>query len=146
MARESALWQRCDTAAKAMRRLGHLVDLQRIENCATSGHPDVEGCINGKQTWIELKSCDRPARKNTPIRPKKRESQEIWHDERTRLGGSRFHWIMIQVGEAHQAALYLIPGNRYSDITVPEEQLAQMSALPRNATVIELLLRSVTGW
>lgn len=145
MARESALWQRCATGAKALRHFGHLIDLQRVENVAVSGHPDVEGCLDGAQLWIELKSCMRPARADTPIRPKKRISQEIWHQTRADAG-CRIAWILIQVGEANGAALYLIPGNRYADITASEAQLAAMSVLPSNATLSDVLLRSAREW
>lgn len=145
MALESALWTRCKTGAQAVRFQGHKLDIQRIENCATSGHPDVEGCLDGDQFWIELKSCMRPVRPDTPIRPKKRESQEIWHGRRARAG-CRIAWILVQVGEAHKAKLYLIPGNRYADITVPEQQLAEMSVLPPSATLGDVICRAAQGW
>lgn len=145
MARESALWQRCKTGGKALTWQGHRVDLKRIENAVGVGHPDVEGCVDGGQVWIELKSCLRPARADTPIRPKKRPSQEIWHRDRSKAG-CRINWILIQVGEDRDGILYLIPGNRYADITVPEAELARMSALPVSATAADALLRAVQGW
>lgn len=145
MARESQLWQRCKAGGKIIRQQGHKLDMQRIENSATSGHPDVEGCLDGGQFWIELKSCLRPARADTPIRPKKRQSQEIWHEERTRAG-CRINWILIQVGEDKAGKLYLIPGCRYEEITAPESKLAEMSVLPPSATAADVILRSVQGW
>ncbi len=145
MARETALWQKCFVASKALRNAGHLVDTQRIENLVGAGHPDVEGCIDGKQLWIELKSCSRPVRADTPIRPKARPSQEIWHRMRTNAG-CRFHWILIQVGEDRSGVLYLIPGSRYKEIIAPEAKLAEMSCVPANATTADVLLRSIQGW
>lgn len=145
MARESALWQRCKTGAKALTWQGHRIDLQRLENSVGVGHPDVEGCVDGGQVWIELKSCPRPARADTPIRPKKRPSQEIWHRERSKAG-CRINWILIQVGEDRDAILYLIPGNRYAEITVPEAELLGMSALTASATAADALLRAAKGW
>lgn len=145
MALESALWQRCVKGGKVLRLYGHKLDMQRIENVAVSGHPDVEGCLDSNQFWIELKSCSRPVRPDTPIRPKKRISQEIWHQQRADAGG-RVHWILIQVGEAHNAALYLIPGNRYAEITVPEAQLAAMSVVPPSATICDMICRAIQGW
>lgn len=145
MARESALWQRCRTGVKALMFQGHKCDVQRVENAATSGHPDVEGCIDGAQLWIELKSCDRPVRPDTPIRPKKRASQEIWHATRTRAG-CRFHWILIQVGEDRDGRLYLIPGSHYAGITVPEYQLAELSAVLPTASAADALLRATREW
>lgn len=145
MALESALWGRCSKAAKVLRVANCLVDLQRVENCAVSGHPDVEGCIDGKQVWIELKSCKRPARPDTPIRPKTRPSQYIWHRERS-AAGSRQNWILIQVGEDHKASHYLIPGNRYEDITTSEVRLAEMSVVPPHTSISDILFRASQGW
>lgn len=145
MARESALWERCKNAAKALRVVGHRLDLQRLENTVGVGHPDVEGCLNGDQLWIELKSCERPVRSETPIRPKKRLSQEIWHAVRSKAG-CRCNWILLQVGEDRNAALYLIPGIRYAEITVPETQLAALSVISPSATAADAILRAAKGW
>lgn len=145
MARESSLWTRCNNAVKRLRKRGHVAHFCRIENDAGEGNPDVEGVLNGDQCWIELKSNDRPARATTVIRSKTRESQSIWHRERTEAG-SRIHWVLIQVGEAHAAKLYLIPGDRYDDILVPENELAEMSAIKPDASVAEVLLRACEGW
>lgn len=144
MARETALWDRCKTGIKALRLQGYKCDVQRVENSATSGHPDVEGWITG-QFWIELKSCSRPARSDTMIRPKCRESQSIWHRERT-AAGSTIHWVLIQVGDAAKAILYLIPGSRYDEITATEADLAAMCVIPVSATAGDALLRAVQGW
>lgn len=117
----------------------------RLENSAGEGNPDVEGVVNGDQCWIELKSNDRPARATTAIRSKTRESQSIWHRERTNAG-SRIHWVLIQVGEAHAAKLYLIPGKLYDSINTTEAALTEMSAVSPYATVAEVLLRACEGW
>lgn len=145
MARESELWKRCKTGVKALAWQGHKTDVQRVENAATSGHPDVEGCIDGRQLWVELKSCERPVRADTPIRPKKRPSQDIWHMTRTRAG-CRIHWVLIQVGEDKNAKLYLIPGSKYSEITASEAQLQAMSAILPNSTTADALLRASREW
>lgn len=145
MARETALWQRFIPAGKALRNSGHLIDLQRLENMVGAGHPDVEGCVDGDQVWIELKSCMRPARADTPIRPKARPSQEIWHRMRTNAG-CRCNWILIQVGEDRDGVLYLIPGSRYKEIIAPEAHLAEMSVVPATATVADVILRAAKGW
>jgi hypothetical protein len=121
------------------------VHLCRIENAAGAGHPDVEGVINGDQCWIELKSNARPKRASTPIRSKTRESQSIWHRERT-AAGSRIHWVLIQVGHAHNAKLYLIPGARYDEVIAPEAALEGLSAVMPNTRLAEVLLRACEGW
>ena len=66
MSREVALWGRIkDTAIPALIKAGHKVDLQRLENLVGVGHPDVEGCIDSQQVWIELKSEARPVMPKT---------------------------------------------------------------------------------
>jgi hypothetical protein len=145
MARESSLWQRCKTGIRHLAALGHKVHFCRVENAAGEGHPDVEGVVNGAQCWIELKSCDRPKRHTTVIRPKTRESQSIWHAQRA-AAGCRMHWVLIQVGEASKAKLYLIPGHRYDKITCTEDDLLLMSHVPEDAFLADVLLEAAKGW
>jgi hypothetical protein len=145
MARESSLWGRCNRAVKLLKKRGHAAHFCRLENSAGEGNPDVEGVLNGDQCWIELKSNDRPARATTVIRSKTRESQSIWHRERTEAG-CRFHWVLIQVGEAHAARLYLIPGSQYDKIIATETVLAGMAEISPSASVPEILLRACEGW
>src|ERR1019366_897591 len=125
MAKESSLWTRCRGGITRLRGRGHVAHFCRLENSAGEGNPDVEGVINGDQCWIELKSNLRPKRPGTVIRSKTRESQSIWHKARTDAG-SRIHWVLIQVGHAHGAKLYLIPGRSYDRIIATEADLATM--------------------
>jgi hypothetical protein len=146
MAKERSLWQRCLTGIKHLEKCGHHTHFCRLENSAGEGNPDVEGCIEGAQCWIELKSNKRPKRSTTVVRSKTRESQSIWHRARTE-SGSRMHWVLIQVGEAYNARLYLIPGCWYDKIIVPEAELTNMSVLLHpNASLAEVLLRACQGW
>ena len=146
MARESALWARIrGTAIPELLWKKHAVDLQRLENSVGQGHPDVEGCIDGAQIWIELKSEDRPVRPTTAVKPKTRPSQSIWHKERTKAG-SRIHWVLLQVGEGRKARLYLIPGDRYDEICTTEAELELLSVLSPTASPADILLRATRGW
>jgi hypothetical protein len=146
MARESALWKRIrDTAIPALKATGHLVDLQRLENAVGTGHPDVEGCINGLQIWLELKSEDRPVRPTTPIHPKCRDSQRDWHRDRSQAG-CRINWVLLQVGEGRAARLYLVPGNLYEHITAPESVLEILSVCDPTLSLADVLLRTAKGW
>lgn len=145
MALEKSLWGRCRTGVKHLKKCGHVAHFCRLENSAGEGNPDVEGVINGDQCWIELKSNKRPARSTTVIRSKTRESQSIWHKDRT-AAGSRIHWVLIQVGEAHAAKLYLIPGSNYDEVIATEAVLAHLSVIDPDASVAEVLLRACEGW
>jgi len=152
VARESSLWGRLrNTGVPELRERGYGVDVQRIENAAAAGHPDVEGFLTdpfeaaGEQFWIELKSNDRPVRLSTPIHPKTRDSQSIWHRTRAEAG-CRCHWVLLQVGSGHRACLYLIPGSLYDKIEATESDLASMSVVSPDASPAEVLIRAARGW
>jgi hypothetical protein len=145
VALEKSLWARVRDAGKFLARADHLVDLWRLENEIGEGHPDVEGCINGAQVWIELKSEMRPARASTMIRPKVRESQSIWHRRRTKAG-SKCHWVLLQVGEASAARLYLIAGCDYDEITATELDLSLLSMCEPHDAMTTVLLCAASGW
>jgi hypothetical protein len=145
MAKETSLWQRCRTGIKALRKCGHLAHFCRLENQVGEGNPDVEGVINGDQCWIELKTNARPKRASTVIRSKTRDSQSIWHRARTE-GGSRIHWVLIQVGHAQTAKLYLIPGCDYDKIITTEAELYTMSMCGPDDQMASVLLRACEGW
>lgn len=146
MALEKSLWKRCLTGIKHLQKCGFKTHFCRLENSAGEGNPDVDGCIDGAQIWLELKSCMRPARPTTVIRPKCRESQSIWHRERANAG-CRTNFVLIQVGESRDARLYLIPGNRYDEITAVESYLAAMSVLTDSAcSVADMLVRAAEGY
>lgn len=145
MAKESQLWQRVREGGVDLRKCGYAVDLTRIENMAVSGHPDVDGCIDGQQIWIELKSCSRPKRATSKIQPKLRPSQDIWHTKRHRAG-SRHAYVLMQVGEGAGAALYLIPGKMYPHIAAPESALLEMSIISPQASITEALVRATEGY
>jgi hypothetical protein len=145
MGLEKNLWQRCLTGITHLEKCGFKPHFCRLENAAGTGNPDVEGCIDGAQCWIELKSNDRPKRPGTVIRSKIRPSQSIWHQARTE-SGSRMHWVLIQVGEAYNASLYLIPGRLYDSIIATEPALEVLSAVNPKAPLAEVLLRACEGW
>jgi hypothetical protein len=129
--------------------LGFEAHFCRIENDAGQGNPDVDGCLHGTMMSVELKSCDRPARPATPIRmrtnPKTRAAQSEWHRERAKAG-CKHHFILIQVGEARDARLYLIPGDRYDTIEVPEAELEGMSLTAPACDVADVLMRASKGY
>lgn len=146
MALEKALWQRVRGGLKVLGKCGYKTHACRLENSAGEGNPDVDLCIEGIQAWLELKSCERPARPTTLIKPKCRNSQEIWHRERSKAG-CRTNFVLIQVGENREARLYLIPGYRYPEIKAPESYLSAMSVLSDSkCSVADMLVRATEGY
>lgn len=107
MARESGLWRWLSGARRA---LGADLHMTRVENIIGAGMPDVEGCYQGVQFWLELKSAMRPAREATPIRfpTKGREDQAKWAMHRIAAGGRA--WYLLQVGHGHSRTIYLCSG------------------------------------
>jgi hypothetical protein len=145
MALESSLWKRVKDAGTHLKRCGFGVHLKRIENSVGSGHPDVEGAIDGSQIWLELKSEERPKRPSTKIRFKVRTSQNIWLRERVRAG-FRACWVLLQVGDAAESRLYLVPGHMYESIVTTEAELERMSVTPPTLSLPEILLRATEGF
>lgn len=105
VAREQRLWSWFRDGVKAIPRL----HLQRIENGAGLGTPDLEACWEGRQFWVELKGSDRPAKSSTPIRYKLTLEQVLWAEERWRAGGSVYLYLRIGFGKAVRR--FIIPGS-----------------------------------
>jgi hypothetical protein len=146
MALEANLWQRVRSGGLILRHKRHGVHLERIENSAGVGRPDVNGCIDGTIFDLELKAEHRPARASTAIRPKVRPSQAVWMHERIAAGCKRC-FVLLQVGEMSNARVYLIPGNLYEDIIAPEDALAGMSVLENpKLPMDDVLLRARDGF
>lgn len=137
MSRERALWA---WLAKARFVYKSRLHMNRIENPAGPGMPDVEGYLareitrsgsrqqyahveNGGQFWIELKSAERPKRPETPVRFKVRPRQIAWGLRRWAVG--RCSWWLLQVGSGAERKIYLLPGDKGRDIArgMPEIDL-----------------------
>lgn len=127
MPKESGLW---GWLAKAKRTLKSSLHIHRIENSVMAGMPDVEGFLeDGGQFWFELKSKDRPARPDTPVRfpMEKRQAQVRWLQKRWALGGKAF--LLCQVGRGAERQIYLIPGKFAPQVRsgLNEAQLREIS-------------------
>ena len=67
--------------------------LQRMENVAADGLPDVNGCINGNEFWMELKTPRIPVRDTTPLfgsNHKITPNQFAWFKAQSLAGGMVF--------------------------------------------------------
>ena len=140
MARETGLWNWLRGASRDMRETLHM---DRVENMTMKGMPDVEGHLVGqRQFWMELKSSERPARSNTPIRFKvrDREAQVVWLEKRRAVGG--LAWLLLQVGSGAQRRLYLVPGEHATEVYsgVNERRLKELDKLlqlkPRPSDIV----------
>jgi len=72
-------------------------DTQRIENVAGAGTPDVNGCADGHEYWVELKvnRNKKPIDQSMPntkdgVMGLLEQSQYPWHNRRVRNGGKVF--------------------------------------------------------
>lgn len=61
-----------------------LGDVERVENALTRGTPDVNGCFESHEYWLELKVLDDKGR--CELRPE----QYLWHRKRQEHGGRVF--------------------------------------------------------
>jgi len=114
--------------------------MDRIENRVSSGMPDVAGCTNGREFWIELKTCARPKRPTTKLDIGLRKEQREW------LFNSwtdvlRRCFILIQVGSGHGAERYLVRGSQarkvFEGLTELELSDIAFSAIDRPMDVVD---------
>lgn len=89
MTLEKNLWSRF----RACTTWAHLI---RVENWAENGTPDVNGCWQGKEFWVELKVAELPKREITPVAvPHFTEDQRRWLHNRSVAGGNAY--LLLQV-------------------------------------------------
>lgn len=84
-----SVWDRCD----------------RIENIMVIGMPDVNCCIAGRESWIEIKSPKEPKRAKTKLfgsNHKLSQDQINWFLRQANAGGNGYvlicsdkHWILM---------------------------------------------------
>lgn len=128
--KETNLWK---WLAKARESFSTDLHINRIENGAGSGMPDVEGFLQyddlypaGGQFWIELKTIAMPKRGSTKLRPKFQPEQPPWIRRRARMGCKV--WVLLQIGMSREAERYLVPGKYVDELVsgVTWKRLRQM--------------------
>lgn len=73
------------------------VHIQRVEDKMTTGVPDTNVCLLGKEFWLEGKFIrDLPKRDSTPVKIGLRADQATWLETRHRAGGQCFVWIRVR--------------------------------------------------
>lgn len=71
-------------------KLGIPLHLQRVENTATVGTPDVNYCLAGTEGWVELKAWERVRFTGRFTVPKLRPEQAAWLAARCAAGGRAY--------------------------------------------------------
>lgn len=67
---------------------------ERIENVTREGTPDVNGCFEGKEFWIEIKEREDPARLSSrALSHQMSTDQKNWFLEQRKAGGKAFIFI-----------------------------------------------------
>lgn len=133
--KESSLWKWLKAAADAYGPRAHL---RRIENAVLVGDPDVEGCVDGAEFNMELKSCPEPSPRGGVL-VRISEEQIYWLYRRRRAGGQA--WLLVRVGSGARARHYLVPGDDLTELrkTVPEEWLLTRSAIRPDDGALSIL-------
>lgn len=78
-------------------KAGFKLDLQRVENTAGTGTPDVNYCIGGEDGWAELKAWERVRLSGRFTVPKLREDQAAWLTRRATVGGRA--WLLCRINK-----------------------------------------------
>lgn len=128
MSREVRLWEALSKARYILRDRLHM---NRVENTATPGAPDVEGFLEGMGAFqFELKSEERPA-KGGPVRfdMHRREKQIEYLRKRWAVGGACF-WL-LQVGSGSRRQVYMLEGPLGPRLKagLTEEELMELDVL-----------------
>jgi hypothetical protein len=92
MAGEAAFWDWLRRMYIAQLPPGGIWHHQRIEDLISSGIPDHNLCVQGREYWLELKSLTHwPVRDSTPVRFERYTlEQRDWLRNRWRAGGRSF--------------------------------------------------------
>lgn len=69
---------------------GTRIAIQRIENTATVGTPDINFCVGGIESWAEAKAWERVRLSGRFTVPKLREEQAAWLYARASLGSRAY--------------------------------------------------------
>jgi hypothetical protein len=137
--RETALWGWLRDSLQSITVPKHI---QRIEDSTKSGTPDVEGCIEGRNFWIELKVAYEQVR-SPVVRVKTTDKQVYFAYRRTKVGG--LSWYLIRVGKHPHRSHYLIHGSlaeQLFDKPITLDWLHENSAVAPNCTAAQALLRA----
>ena len=131
MVSERSLWQ---WLSKSRAEYPDDLFLQRIENSAGVGNPDVMGLYKGKYFFVELKDCKLPKKETTPLAIKVRPSQVDWHNDWQRAGG--LSYFLIQAGNEK----YLVEWFRWQNRKVTRNEILEISLVPPLATTRSQIL------
>lgn len=139
MSLESSLWGWLYRVWKDVKGL----HFTRIENSASSGTPDVEGCTGGLQFWIELKIAKRPKHRHDIIKLDHfRVKQVVWLHNRWLVDGRA--WVLVRVEGNGPRVHYLLSGGMaralYEGMT--EDAMDEVSWIDAHASPMDVLRRA----
>lgn len=140
--KETSLWGWLKASADRMGKRAHV---QRIEDDTKSGTPDVEGCIESKAFWCELKVAYPMAKDR--VRIKITTDQVRWARKRVRASGKAF--ILIRVDGLTRADVrhFLIPGGNDAEELLEPISIDRLTELslchPKDKAPIVLGLMAV---
>lgn len=113
----------------------HVIGLRdrvdRIENGVSVGMPDVNVCIEGRESWLELKSPTEPVRPTTPLfgsNHRVSQEQANWMLRQRRAGGRCYFLI---VTDRRWVLVDGVHADRLNKMTVEELLLESMWAAPK---------------
>ena len=141
---ETSLWQWLWKSWKTVPR--SMLDVNRVENSAGTGMPDVEGFYKTDQFWLELKVAERPKSKLTEIDVKHlRPKQVQWLHNRWLVGGNAWILLRVESTTSKSSSAYLIPGkySRQVKAGLTEQELSGISYVPPGADQMEILLVAI---
>lgn len=104
--RENTLWTWLKRAKPIFRERLHM---DRVENSCSKGMPDVEGCLDGAQFWLEEKSVKAPKDIAFALRIGFQPGQVEWIAKRIGAGGAAGFLIKVS-GSGKRPRTYIVHG------------------------------------
>ncbi|MFA5604166.1 MAG: hypothetical protein WDA12_04900 [Bacilli bacterium] len=139
--RESDFW------VKLRSKIAHAGHIERIENgVAGVGTPDVNGCIGGREFWIELKCLPSWPKSGGPVSIRHfRKEQILWMRRRSMAGGRVFVFLRVDAPEPEHLlfpygeVLLDLQGGRLTREEIREGAVAKFGKLIHIPTLITKL-------
>lgn len=135
--RETAFWKWLKSGVARLSKPHHV---QRIEDTTKSGTPDVEGCIDGRSFWAELKVAYEQPTRGT-VRIKTTSFQAYFAIKRREAGG--LSWYLIRAGMHPNWEHYLIPGQHAEELLdkpISVQRLRNLSAVDPKARPEDIMM------
>ena len=123
---EQKLW---DAMKRAAKKHAPRAWMQRVENLAGDGMPDVHASHDAIESWVELKAAKMPKRATTKLQMSEglRASQINWHMKAQTKGLRTFILVRVEGMERHPLLINGCWASAFNDYTYADARAAAVA-------------------